>query len=68
MAATNDDWPDFSDGEIRCSECDGSGEIVTGWEYPEYVSCPSCKGSGRERDFLDEADEKYERYRADRLL
>ena len=65
MSADND-WVLDQNGEERCESCDGSGEVVVGWEYPEYITCRSCGGSGRARDLLDEADEAYERYRDDR--
>lgn len=43
-----DDYP------TPCPTCDGSGETgPTGWEYPEYHTCPDCKGSGLERDHPD---------------
>ena len=53
----------YEDDENRCESCEGTGEIVVGWEYPDYVDCPHCKGTGKARDFLDEADEAYERKR-----
>tara|TARA_R100000388_G_C7236002_1_gene157866 strand:+ start:1219 stop:1425 length:207 start_codon:yes stop_codon:yes gene_type:complete len=58
-----DDWPDTFDDDLRCERCDGSGEIVSGWEYPDYSDCPSCRGTGRIRDLLDDADDAYERKR-----
>lgn len=41
----------YEDDENRCESCEGTGEIVVGWEYPEYVDCPHCKGTGKARDF-----------------
>jgi DnaJ-class molecular chaperone len=38
----------------RCPTCFGSGEVgPTGWEFPEWDTCPDCKGSGLERDHED---------------
>lgn len=37
-----------------CETCEGTGEVGPfGWEYPEYDTCPDCKGSGLERDHMD---------------
>ncbi len=62
----DDDWEIDHFGDEMCEACDGSGEVVEGWEYPEYLTCRQCRGSGRVRDFLDEADEAYERKRDER--
>ena len=60
----SEDWELEPDHEgDRCSYCDGTGEVVTGWEYPSYDSCPECDGSGRVRSIEDLADELYERRR-----
>lgn len=66
MAESEDEWivDEYGDEEL-CESCDGSGEVVTGWEYPSYDPCPACRGSGKVRDILDEADEAYERKRDD---
>lgn len=64
MAHKNDfERTSFEDFPDRCERCEGSGEVVIGWEYPEYIDCPECKGSGKLRDWLDEADESFERKR-----
>ena len=55
----------FYDCDDFCERCGGSGEIVRGWEYPEYFDCPDCKGFGKAIDWLDEWDEAYERKRDD---
>ena len=50
-----------------CETCEGTGEVGPfGWEYPEYDTCPDCKGSGLERDHLD-PDLGRERKRDDTL-
>lgn len=31
-----------------CETCGGEGEVgPTGWEFPEWHTCPDCRGSGR---------------------
>jgi|DEB0MinimDraft_6_1074348.scaffolds.fasta_scaffold07236_5 DnaJ-class molecular chaperone len=46
-----------------CPTCDGSGELGPyGWEYPEWETCPDCRGSGRESDH-DDPDRKFEERR-----
>ena len=62
-----DEWiiDEYGDEEL-CESCDGSGEIVSGWEYPTYHTCAACGGTGKVRDILEEWDEAYERKRDDR--
>lgn len=37
-----------------CGTCCGTGELgPTGHEYPEFDTCPDCRGSGLERDHID---------------
>tara|TARA_R100001129_G_scaffold147717_1_gene109213 strand:- start:965 stop:1165 length:201 start_codon:yes stop_codon:yes gene_type:complete len=62
-----DEWiiDEYGDEEL-CESCDGSGEIVSGWEYPTYHICAACGGTGKVRDILEEWDEAYERKRDDR--
>lgn len=47
-----------------CDNCGGSGTVLdTGWmgEYPDYITCPDCRGSGT--DYRPDPDEKFERER-----
>ena len=62
-----DEWiiDEYGDEEL-CESCDGSGEIVSGWEYPTYHTCAACGGSGKVRDILEEWDIAFERKRDDR--
>lgn len=49
--------------ETPCPTCEGSGEIGPfGWEFPEWDTCPDCKGGGLERHWRD-PDEEFERRR-----
>ena len=51
-----------------CETCGGDGEVISGgWEYPNWVTCPDCKGTGANYDGQDE-DLKTDRYREDGLL
>lgn len=53
--------------EDVCETCQGSGDVGPfGWEYPEWETCPDCRGSGKESDHPD-PDEKFERLREDGL-
>jgi len=37
-----------------CLNCYGTGEVGPfGWEYPEYKTCPDCRGSGLADDGPD---------------
>lgn len=43
----------------RCDTCFGSGEVgPTGWEFPEWHTCPDCKGSGLWSE--DDPDRKHD--------
>lgn len=50
-----------------CEQCSSTGEVGPfGWEYPEYRTCPSCKGTGIEDNYC-EADEAYQRRKDESL-
>ena len=56
------------DDPTPCETCGGDGEVGPyGWEFPEWDTCPDCRGSGLDRDHSD-PDEKFDRLREDRLL
>lgn len=62
MTEPEDDEP------TPCENCGGDGEVGPyGWEFPEWETCPDCRGSGLERDHQD-PDEKFDRLREDGLL
>lgn len=46
-----------------CENCGGSGSVLdpSSWEYPEYLTCPDCRGSGT--DYRPDPDERFERER-----
>lgn len=55
--------------EPNCDTCGGSGTILdTGWmgEYPDYITCPDCRGSGS--DYRPDPDERFEREREEGAL
>lgn len=50
MVEIFDDRPE-DDKPEPCETCNGTGEVGPfGWEYPEYDTCPDCKGSGVQDD------------------
>lgn len=61
--------PEDEDEDLtRCETCGGDGEVGPyGWEYPEYETCPDCKGSGLERDHPD-PDAEFDRLREEGRL
>jgi DnaJ-class molecular chaperone len=49
-----EDDTEADDEPTPCDTCGGHGDVGPyGWEYPEYDTCPDCKGSGLERDHED---------------
>ena len=47
----------------NCETCGGSGEIgPSGWEYPEWDTCPDCRGGGLRSD-ADDPDRKFDEAR-----
>lgn len=64
---TPDDEED-DDVPTPCDTCGGSGEVGPyGWEFPEWYTCPDCRGSGLERDHPD-PDADYDRRKDEGLL
>lgn len=38
----------------HCPNCDGKGELPTGWSEPDYEDCPCCQWTEEEKAVIDQ--------------